>query len=102
MLLNSLMRRMDQSSKSRQGFEEVKRQLNQIKMNQLDLCSAGVDPLNISQGQPISYADIKATRRRTTKISSKKSKLTKKTQHNKYQHRRSLSLKFCTPEMIFG
>ena len=102
LLLNSLVRKMDQSSRSRKGFEEVKRQLNQIKMNQLDLCSTGVYPLNISQGQPISYADIKATRRRISKKSSKKSKLMKKVQHNKYQHRRSLSLKFCTPEMIFG
>lgn len=101
-LFNSLVRRMDQSSKSRIGFEEVKRQLNQNKMNQINLSSTGVDPLNASQGQPISYADIKATRRRTTKKPCNKSKLLKKKQYNKHQHRRSLSLKFCTPEMIFG
>ncbi len=113
--LESLLQKMDQSSKSRKGFEEVKRQLHQVErksqtchqqLQQHQLHSLShpdsdyVSNVNNHQSHPFSYADIKATRRRSSKKTNKE--VIKKKQYKKHTHRRSLSLKCCTPEMIFG
>ncbi len=124
--LESLVQKMNQSSQSRKGFEEVKRQLNQMnKMQDLhDSSSKNLPPYSSSTTftMPstskntcnISYADIKAKRRctksvkKTTSSFSNRSKsnhpVNKKKQYTKFtnQHRRSLSLKCFTPETIFG